>query len=301
MRQRRFLHILGLAAAFAGGAVGAAHGQSGRPSLVPGYAYTLRVSGHAGSSPVAGPGTNSYVGRVSYAGARGRMDIVDGGVEMMFAKGDYILFDSTEIVVVHPATEEFLVIGPDALRHTANRMAVTGVVMTTSDEKVSLDSLGVGDTVSGVPTRRYRLSLAFNMNIDAPSSGRSRIASESTTDYWVGSVPGLPSNSLLRSNGLGMSAMPGLFATLGARVDSASARMGQTIALRTISTTRIAAGPGQQIETHQSSEVSDLARRPVDQSLLVLPDRFKPVSAEGGDAPSAEAVAKWKTLPKPRG
>src|SRR4051812_14563321 len=59
----------------------------------PGFAYTIKVTG---SSPSAmpgvtgGPGSQSYVGRASVTGVRGRLDITEGGVETLFAKGDYL-------------------------------------------------------------------------------------------------------------------------------------------------------------------------------------------------------------------
>src|ERR1700760_3221070 len=73
MRQLRSIRILCASTAFAFAAFAGARGQGGRPSLAPGFAYTIRVTGQAGASPVAGPGTNSHVGPVSFAGARGRM------------------------------------------------------------------------------------------------------------------------------------------------------------------------------------------------------------------------------------
>jgi hypothetical protein len=105
-----------------------------------------------------------------------------------------------------------------------------------------------------------------------------RLGTESVTDYWVGNVPGLPSNPLLRSNGLGGAGMSTVFKSLSARVDSAAARMGSALALRTSSNTRVVLGPGQILESQQSAVVSDLERRTVDEKLLVTPATFHKIA-----------------------
>jgi hypothetical protein len=223
-----------------------------------------------------GPGALSYVGRAQFIGSRGRVDIVDGGLDPLFAKGDYLLVDSATITVVHPARQEYIVVGVDG-SDAAQRLAAMGVSMTLSDEKVKLDTLGAGDTISGVPTRRYRMTVAFNMAMDAGMM-QQRLGTENVTDYWVGTVPGLPSNPLLRSNAFGGSAMAGAFKTLSARVDSAAAKMGPSLALRTSATTRVILGPGRVMETQQSSQVTDLKRAGIDQSSLMIPAGFKKVA-----------------------
>lgn len=267
--------------------------------MAPGFTYTLRVTG---SSPSAmpgvtgGPGSQGYTGRASVTPSRGRLDITDGGIDNLFSKGDYLLFDSTDAVIVHPAQRQFMVVSAATPNEMLARLESLGVELRLSDEKVALDSLGPGDTIVGTPTRRFRLTMAFNMAMDAGAL-QQRLGSETVTDYWVGVVPGLPSNPLLRSNGIAGAGLIGMFKTLSARVDSLSRRMGHTVALRTVSTTRINAGPGQMIESRQSSEVADLKRAPVDPALLVLPSSFVAVPLPGAPPASAADGAKWKAAP----
>src|SRR4051812_29874947 len=89
-----------------------------RVAGLPGFGYTLRVVGAPGSGGalIAGSAADAqnYVGRSVVAASRGRMDILSGGIESLFAKGDYLLFDSTDVVVVHPATKEFVPISREA-------------------------------------------------------------------------------------------------------------------------------------------------------------------------------------------
>ena len=116
--------------------------------------------------------------------------------------------------------------------------------MKLSDEKVALDSIGPGDTISTFPTTRFRLTLAFNMELTMGLMA-TRVGSEAVTDYWVATIPGMAPNPLLQSNGMSSGGgVPGMLHALSLRVDSAAARMGRTIVLRSTSTTRINAGPG---------------------------------------------------------
>src|SRR4051812_6236280 len=86
--------------------VALAHGHAQRASTrAPGFTYTLTVTAESPASRpgiTGGAGSQNYVGNASVLGSRGRLDIVDGGIPELFAKGDYLLFDSTEVVIVHP-------------------------------------------------------------------------------------------------------------------------------------------------------------------------------------------------------
>lgn len=267
-----------------------------------GVAYTIRVAstpnGAAGSA-MAGPAQN-YAGRAVFAANRGRMDIIEGTVESLFAKGDYVLFDSIDLVIVHPATKTFVFLPHDLANQTMERLESFGVKMTLADEKVTLDSVAAGDTVAGIPTIHYRMRTAFAMSIDAGVM-QQRLATESVTDYWVASVPGLPRNPLLRANGLtGGSGLTGMFKSISQKVDSVAKRMGTAIALKTSTASRMTDGQGGSATMEQTSNVSNIERREVDDSVLVLPPDFKPRSLSGEETISNDAGAKWRVLPGPR-
>ena len=113
------------------------------------------------------------------------------------------------------------------------------------------------------------MTLAFTMSIDA-SFMQQRLATESVTDYWVANVPGLPSNPLLRVNGVPSSPAPlGAFKDISAKVDSAAARLGSAVALRTKTVSRLIQGPGANMTTEQTSEVSNIQRTTVDPASLI--------------------------------
>lgn len=239
-----------------------------------------------------------YVANAVFASGRGRLDIVDGGVESVFAKGDYVLFDSTDLVIVHPDAHEFVPLPHDVTDKNVSQMQAMGLTLTIGDVKVTIDSVPGSDTVAGHATRHFKMTTAFTMSIEAGVM-KQRLATESVTDYWVANVPGLPGNPLLRANGFsGTPVATGLFRDLSSRVDSAAARMGSAVALKTSTASRLMRGPGAIVQMQQTSEVSDLRNVGVDASSLMLPAGFKEGVLPGTDAPAgADNGAKWRTPP----
>jgi hypothetical protein len=272
---------------------------------VAGVAYTIHVAStpHAGSGGAAAMvgASQNYVGNAVFAANRGRMDVVDGAVEPLFTKGDYILFDSTDLVIVHPSNKTFVPLPHDVAAKTLERLESIGVKTTIADEKVALDSLGFGDTVAGIPTTHFRMTTAFTMSVDA-GVVQQRLATESITDYWVAAVPGLPRNPLLRANGLsGASAMTGMFKSISAKVDSAAKRLGSAVALKTHTVSRLIDGQGMNTMTEQTSNVSNIEPREVDETLLMLPSDYTPQPLPGVEQTISEDVgAKWRILQRSR-
>ena len=253
---------------------------------VTGLSYDLRMT----SAPTSGTGlatamgniAQSYAGRALVAGGRGRLDIIEGGMQPLFSKGDYLLFDSTGITVVRPASQEYVPVSAELNNSKIfDQMQGMGISMSVADLKVAMDSIAGTDTVAGYPTRHFRMILAFTMSIDA-SFMQQRFASESITDYWVANVPGLPSNPLLRINGVGASAAPmGAFKDMTAKVDSAAARLGNAAALKTKTVSRMIQGPGANMTTEQTSEVSNVQHTMIDEASLVVPPGYRRASLGG--------------------
>lgn len=269
----------------------------------PGFSYTMTATSESGAGVrmgiTGGEGSRRYVAHAVVGPHRGRMDIVDGSVPDLFARGDYLLFDSTEIAIVHPATSTFALLTEQTTRATG-AIDTSDVKMKVSDEKVRLDSIGPGDTISTYPTTHFRMTLGFNMDVEAMMA-RSRFGSEAVTDYWVASIPGMMSNPLLRSNGLaGSHGVPGMLRELSLRVDSASQRMGRTVVLRSSSVTRVVVGQGATIESHNAVQVSDLQRASVDEHSFIVPLSYKVVAIPGLPADSLGDGVKWKTPPPGR-
>ena len=259
--------------------------QSGSKQVA-GMSYDMRMT----TAPTSGTGlatamgnvAQSYAGHALVAGGRGRLDILEGGLQPLFSKGDYLLFDSTGITVVRPASQEYVPVSADLNDSKIfEQMQGMGVSMSVADIKVAMDSLVGNDTVAGYPTRHFRMTLAFTMSIDA-SFMQQRFATESITDYWVANVPGLPSNPLLRINGVGSSPAPmGAFKDITTKVDSMAARLGGAAALKTKTVSRLIQGPGANMTTEQTSEVTNVQHTMVDEAALAVPAGYRRASLTG--------------------
>ena len=243
-----------------------------------GVSYDIRVT----STPTAGLGmaaalgsaSQDYTGHAVFVGRRGRLDIVDGGVPSLLGKGDYVLFDSTTITIVHPSTQEYLPISSQMASDAFEQLQSLGVSISLGDLKVTLDSVRGADTVAGFATRHFRMTTAFTLSFDAPIM-QQRFATESVTDYWVSNVPGLPGDALLRVNSITSSPLSGIFKDLSAKVDSAAALMGSASALKTKTLSRLIQGPGSSVTTEQTSEVSNVKHDRVAEALLSVPAGYK--------------------------
>jgi hypothetical protein len=265
--------------------IASAQTQSGA-KRVDGLSYDMRVT----TAPTSGTGlatamgnvAQSYVGHATVAGSRGRLDILEGGLQPLFSKGDYLLYDSTGITIVRPASQEYIPLSAGLNNSKIfEQMQAAGVSMSVADIKVSMDSVPGTDSVAGYPTRHFRMTLAFTMSIDA-SFMQQRFATESITDYWVANVPGLPTNPLLRVNAIGSSPAPmGAFKDISTKVDSMAARMGNAAALKTKTVSHLIQGPGANMTTEQTSEVTNVQRAPVDEASLVVPAGYRRVSLTG--------------------
>jgi hypothetical protein len=279
--------------------------QNGTRARLTGVAYTIHVAstphGASGAASMMASSAQNYIGHAVFAASRGRMDIVEGGVESVLGKGDYVLFDSTDLVIVHPANKSFVALPHDVAGQTIERLQSIGVRMGIADDKVTMDSLGASDTVAGVPTTHFRMTTAFTISVDA-GFVQQRLATESTTDYWVALLPGLPRNPLLSANGLsGPSAMTGMFKSISAKVDSAAKRMGSAVALKTSTTSRLIDAQGSSTTVEQTSNVSNIERVDVDDATLVLPPDYKAVGFAGAaEGITEDPGAKWRLPPRPR-
>jgi hypothetical protein len=277
---------LGLAGcSFVAASAGAQTRSVGGP--LAGVSYDIRVT----STPTAGLGmaaalgsvSQDYTGHAVFVGRRGRLDIIEGGVASLLSKGYYVLFDSTTITIVHPSTQEYLPISSQMASDAFEQLQSLGVSISLGNLKVTLDSVRGVDTVAGFPTRHFRMTTAFTLSFDAPIM-QQRFATESETDYWVSSVPGLPGDALLRVNSITSSPLSGIFKDLSAKVDSAAALMGSASALKTKTVSRLIQGPGSSVTTEQTSVVSNVKPDRVADALLRVPAGYKRGTI-GGEIP----------------
>src|SRR4029078_10572168 len=130
-------------AVFAGAVTASAQTQAG-PKRVDGLSYDMRMT----SAPTAGAGlatamgnvAQSYAGHATVVGNRGRLDIVEGGLQPLFSKGDYLLYDSTGITIVRPASQEYVPLSAELNNSKIfEQMQAMGVSMSVPASKGAMD------------------------------------------------------------------------------------------------------------------------------------------------------------------
>ncbi|HEY2165218.1 MAG TPA: hypothetical protein VGH04_14565, partial [Gemmatimonadaceae bacterium] len=208
--------------------------------------------------------TPGYSGHGFALGKRLRIDIVDGGLPPLADKGDYLLFDSTGITVVHPSKKEFVPIPLDFPNKAIEQMQALGMSITLGDMAFKFDTLPGIDTIAGYPTHHYRQTIGYTVTMDGMGVSQ-QMKSQATNEYWMATVPGLGTSPLQQASQLGgaqnMSALP-QFKELAEKIDAVSRRMtGSAVRVRA-TTSSDAAGAGT-MGLDMTSEMSNIKRPPV--------------------------------------
>ena len=285
------------------------------PDAIPGLSYTMTVTTTPhGAAPAPAPapassGAQKVIARVTEAAGRGRIDVLEGTFGAGFGKGDYMLFDSTEFVIVRPGSKEFTPV-PGGLETKSIEMlqSLPGVQLTVANVKVSLDTIRRVDTIEGLPTRHYRLAIAYDIALDAGVM-KETIGTSVQSDFWMADLPGFPPTPFSQvtagtggggaSGGAGGS---GALKELVAKVNSATAALHRGVPLKSVSLSRMTEGAGPPTEMEQTNVVSDYMPAMVDASRLMLPSGYTAAPMPGmenfpGATVSDDAGAKWRVRP----
>jgi hypothetical protein len=237
---------------------------------------TMNVSGGMGA--MLGGMSPGYSGHGVALGGRLRIDIVDGAIPPLADKGDYLLFDTTGMTVVHPAKKEYVVIPRDFSSKALEQMQSMGMSISVSGVSAVLDSVPGVDTVAGLPTRHYRTKVSYTMTVEGMGASQ-QVKNETTSDYWTATVPGLDLSPLQRANqfggaqGLGSISPTGPLKDLAAKLDSLGRKVsGSAVRMKTTTATESGAAGGMNLD--MSSEMSKLKRAPIDESVFAIPAGF---------------------------
>ncbi len=236
---------------------------------------TMSASGSMGAM-LAGM-TPGYTGHGVQIGQRMRIDIVEGAIPPLGEKGDYILFDTSGMTVVHPSKKEFVPIPKDFSSKALEQMQSMGMSITIGGVAVTLDILPGTDTIAGFPTRHYRTTVSYTMSIEGMGQSQ-QMKTSATSEYWMASIPGLAASPLQQTGQLGggsqglSGASLGPFKDLAAKSDSITRRMSGT-AVRTKTTSNSDTGAGA-MTLDIGSELSSLKHSPINESLFVVPSDY---------------------------
>jgi len=268
--------------------------------LVAGTLYTIR-SAHS-PTPMQSPTDTAYVAEVAMASGRGRMDVVSGAEPPMFKAGDYILFDTTGYVIVHPSTKTYSTI-PDFSAMSGQ----IGDMMKLSDVKISIDTLERG-TVNGMRATHYRTNMSFTMTMDMSSFGVSAaqapppMRSDMKGDVWYAdSIEETPNPFLKTADQL--PAIPFISPILDEMKKVRASLPAHRLAVKMENSVHVNA-MGQENTNHSVAEITDFRRGDVDVSRLVLPPDYMQTAIPGMEmlgppTPlTPDALAKWRAVPR---
>lgn len=219
-----------------------------------------------------------YSGHGVQVGRRTRIDILEGSLPPMAEKGDYILFDTSGMTVVHPSKKEYVPIPKDFASKALDQMQAMGMSITVGGVSAKIDSLPGVDTIAGLPTRHYRTTIAYTMTLEGMGQSQ-QMSTNATGDYWMATIPGLAESPLQRTSALGggqggtfSSITSGPFKDIAAKMDSVTRKMSGT-AVRTKTTSTSDPGAGT-MNMEVGSEMLNLKHSAIDESLFVVPSDY---------------------------
>ena len=154
-----------------------------------GYRYALRMTSSDGED---------VVGTVRLAGDRERIDFPPGS---RHDDGYFLLLNGGHTVAtVHTDRREYEMVDDTTFQRLIGAaLDAMGNLVTLhlADVKIETQSLGVGDSIAGYATRRFRLLQEYSVKIGAMGFTAANQHHVVVTDFWVSPDLRLPPNPLL--------------------------------------------------------------------------------------------------------
>jgi hypothetical protein len=267
-----------------------------------GFTYRIRIDAHVTAPDGTTRDELLLSGHATTDGKRARLDVdtaarVSG---VSAADGEYVLADSGAMLVVSPKEHRIRRYAYADLDGGLAALAANlpGTTTAIGDVAVTLEPLGAGRPMFGVPTTRWRLTQDFMIET---ASG---LVAHDATDHVVAEyviaaeTPGL-ANPFARFGGLALAG--GEFGTLAARTADAAARMGRGAPLEIVATTTSTDERNDVTTTVRTMRVTELALAAVDDARLAPPSdyqivdvgaRARAANARGAEAPASATRAR---------
>jgi len=267
----------GIALAIAGSALTIA--ATAPHTFSPGYTYRLKISGQVTE---ANGKSKDYVvmsGKAMVNANGGRLDIEEASKERgaMTEKGGYILFDPTAMMIVSPKDKQILRFSVDDMEKSMSSLTgnVPGMSIKITDVAVNFEKLGAGEPLLGMATTRYRITQDYKLAMKVAFMNRSS-TEHIVQEFWMADQKKGFANPFAR-----MGAMRpvggGAFSELIAKSSEATRKMGNGIALKTVSTTTSTSNKNEVTSNVSTMEVTELQAGNVDDALLKAPADYKVV------------------------
>jgi hypothetical protein len=244
--------------------------KSARP--VSGMRFRLRVT----LRDVATSGrerTQTLIGRGAFGGGHGRVDIdsAEGGP---IRKGDiFIIQDTLNTLWARPSSGGIRHLNTpliNPLEGISDRL--TGAAGLPSDLKVDLDTVSLDERVNGTSTRHFRITADATYPI-----GSRQIHQRVVVEQWLAKIP----VSVVNPFGSRIRGIPeaplvsGQYRSFINTLAAANRLFGESVTVKTLTTTNYNYGGGMGEDYYQSVELLDLTPGELSESMFQLPDSFR--------------------------
>src|SRR5215203_2954380 len=244
--------------------------------FTPGYTYRMRITGQT-TEPNGM--TRDYVvmsGRAMVTSKAGRLDIDEASKERgaMADKGGYILYDPTSMMIVSPKDKQILKFTFEDIEKGMGALAanVPGMRVSITDVAVNFEKLGPGEPLLGMSTTKFRVTQDYKIAMKVAFMNRNS-SEHIVQEYWMADQKSGFANPFARMGG--MRPGGGAFAELMTKTAEATARMGNGIPVKTITTTTSTTDKGEKTTNVATMEVTELKAGNVDDALLVAPTDYQ--------------------------
>jgi hypothetical protein len=237
-----------------------------------GWIFTSKTTPDAGSSANAMGMGAAPSSRITVAGGRMRLDLLEdgGGSNPMLGADGYMLMGTDgRVELVSPAEKRVNVMDVGAMGNMENMLKQFGGSVAVTDPVFKVEDLGDGEPILNYPTHKYRVTIARTTTIQMMGTTQS-MRDSSVTEYWMTTRFAADSTlgTIQGSFADRLSAAGGFMAQLA---KEQQAKMPKGFALRThVQTSSDIRG-----SSGYSTEIVELRRATVDPALFKVPDDYQ--------------------------
>ena len=295
VRSRRRA-ALALGAVVLGASLAAAH-----PYVAPlaaGFSYTFRVStsttDHKGKTKTDMP----MIAKVQVAGDKARMDIQEakGAAAEVGKDGGFMVADrkARTISIAEPEEKTFTTMPIDAwTQMTTALTAGMGQMMNVkiSEPTFRTEDLGDGGVVNGLPTRKYRVTHDYKMDMKIAFI-RQNTTNHSVAEYWVNEELRNHPNPLFETMGAVAAGFMSNDTTFSKQVKEAMKKMFVGVPVKSVTTTESVNQKGEKTVTVSTMEMADFRRGDIPASVFAAPPGYTEKVVTEADLAKAREEAK---------
>ena len=272
-----------------------------RPYVAPlaaGYSYTFRVANsttdHKGKSKSDVP----MIAKVQVAGEKARMDIQEtkGAAAGVGKEGGFMVADrkARTISIADPEEKTFTTMPIDAwTQMTTALTAGMGQMMNVkiSEPTFRTEDLGDGGLVNGLPTRKYRVTHDYKMDMKVAFI-KQNTTNHSVAEYWVNEELRNHPNPLFEMMGAVASGFMANDTTFSKQVKEAMKKMFVGVPVKSVTTTESVNQKGERTVTVSTMEMTEFRRGDIPTSTFAAPAGYTEKVVTEQDLAKAREEAK---------